>query len=57
MVKTKNISSALVFASAFLWGRKADAAKTAAMLAATREFDNSHQGLNKLINFYESISI
>lgn len=37
VVKWRNVSFALVFASAFPWGRKADAAKITAILAATPE--------------------
>lgn len=37
VIKWRNVSSAFIFASAFLWGRKVDAAKIAAILAATPE--------------------
>lgn len=38
VVKRRNVSSALILASAFLWERKVDAAKIAAILAATKEY-------------------
>lgn len=37
VVKWRNVSSALIFASAFPWGRKVDAAKIAAILTAIPE--------------------
>lgn len=37
MDKWTNVSSVLIFANAFLWGRKVGAAKIAAVLAATTE--------------------